>query len=563
MLQTQQLYFSFSTFLIVGILLSTSVSRSHAENRTGSSLTIVPEEVWHIPCHGDRTGAIYILARGGSPPYEYLWNTGELSQNVENLPAGDYSVTVTDQDGNTANSHFTLVQSPPLTIAFDAVLPSDAGATDGRLQALIQGGVPPYRFLWSNGYYLEEIENLPVGTYSVTVTDRVDCVQTASFTLRDIADGPKLHVGLVTDVGSDWTRVNLPYYYRSMVVVANPVLKGLHQPPVLTRIRRAEDNSFELRVQNPGDQAVGTYDVSFVVAEEGDFQQESEGVQMEAGKFSSRKTSHRYRWVTEPVSYRQTYKKPVVLAQVMTENDPQWSVAWTQGYHRTLAPSPEKLSINKHAGSDPEPERADETIGYLVFEAGDFQINGKNFRAGLSMDRMGGLMSGESGFEIPLPGFGTAEAAILTTAGMDDADGGWPVLYSDKPFRPDKLVMTFDEDQLQDMDRWHSIEQIAFLVCRPAQAGSFPRLSLNRKTDLWVSPNPNRGTFTFGIDRAGSEPVQAIFRDLNGRMVWFREFREPGPLQIRIGTASRLNPGLYFLELVSEGMREVQRVVIH
>ncbi len=54
------------------------------------------------------------------------------------------------------------------------------GAADGRLQALISGGVPPFTYTWSNGETGQIVSDIAPGTYEVTVSDRFGCTATAA-----------------------------------------------------------------------------------------------------------------------------------------------------------------------------------------------------------------------------------------------------------------------------------------------------------------------------------------------------------------------------------------------
>jgi len=48
---------------------------------------------------GGSDGDIYIIVNDGISPYMFIWNTGATTQNLINIPAGNYSVTITDNQG--------------------------------------------------------------------------------------------------------------------------------------------------------------------------------------------------------------------------------------------------------------------------------------------------------------------------------------------------------------------------------------------------------------------------------------------------------------------------------
>ena len=53
---------------------------------------------------------------------------------------------------------------------------------------------------------------------------------------------------------------------------------------------------------------------------------------------------------------------------------------------------------------------------------------------------------------------------MASVAGMDGVDGGWPVLYGPMPVTATMLQLAIDEDQLNDTERMHTTEQVAYLV---------------------------------------------------------------------------------------------------
>jgi hypothetical protein len=63
----------------------------------------------------------------------------------------------------------------------------------------------------------------------------------------------------------------------------------------------------------------------------------------------------------------------------------------------------------------------------------------------------------------------SAETAVLSQAGMDGGDGGWAVLRGDNPLDPSggTIDLAIDEDQIGDSERYHTTEQVAYLVIDP------------------------------------------------------------------------------------------------
>lgn len=64
------------------------------------SLTNVTNET----CAGFADGSISISVSGGSAPYSYLWSNGSVTQNISNLSAGTYTITVTDANGSSTTT---------------------------------------------------------------------------------------------------------------------------------------------------------------------------------------------------------------------------------------------------------------------------------------------------------------------------------------------------------------------------------------------------------------------------------------------------------------------------
>ncbi|MBI5915711.1 MAG: T9SS type A sorting domain-containing protein [Bacteroidetes bacterium] len=134
-------------------------------------------------CQGSNTGSITAVPNGGMMPLTYIWSNGATTQFISNLPAGTYSVTVTDAFGCTAAKSTTLIYQSNILLNITPTNPTCAGTNNGSAIASASGGVLPYSFVWSNGSTGPGIMNLAAGTYSVTVTDALGCTKNASVTL--------------------------------------------------------------------------------------------------------------------------------------------------------------------------------------------------------------------------------------------------------------------------------------------------------------------------------------------------------------------------------------------
>ncbi|MFK8103422.1 MAG: LamG-like jellyroll fold domain-containing protein [Saprospiraceae bacterium] len=144
-----------------------------------------------ISCNGASDGSAVVRFEGGQAPITFLWSTGSLDSTITNVPAGNYTVTVTDNNGCQAVATVELIE--PSVIAVTANVTSDyngeqiscSGGSDGTAFASAIGGTPPISFLWSTGQTTQNIVSLSSGTYFVTATDSNGCEEVESVTLTD------------------------------------------------------------------------------------------------------------------------------------------------------------------------------------------------------------------------------------------------------------------------------------------------------------------------------------------------------------------------------------------
>ena len=101
-----------------------------------------------VSCSGDTDGSIDLTVSGGVPPFTYSWNNGSDQEDLNNLPAGDYDVVVTDSDDCTITAQVTINEPDNLEV-FEGSIPTSVscnGGSDGEAFMVVTGGTPGYTF---------------------------------------------------------------------------------------------------------------------------------------------------------------------------------------------------------------------------------------------------------------------------------------------------------------------------------------------------------------------------------------------------------------------------------
>ncbi len=153
-------------------------STINAEVTEPAVLDVKPTTVTNINCNGERNGSINITVSGGTPPYKYSWSNGSITEDINNLQAGNYSVTVTDAKGCTNTLNATVTQPPALAAKLGTLKQILCyGEKSGAISVDVTGGVQPYAFKWSNGATTQNLSNVAAGTYAVEISDKNGCKQ--------------------------------------------------------------------------------------------------------------------------------------------------------------------------------------------------------------------------------------------------------------------------------------------------------------------------------------------------------------------------------------------------
>ncbi|MFT4663277.1 MAG: gliding motility-associated-like protein [Gammaproteobacteria bacterium] len=141
-------------------------------------LPIVDFEPTDVYCYGDSTGSIISINPTSVPDFDFLWSNGQMVADLENIPAGTYQISITDENDCLYEAEITISQPDPLALELSQENVECFGDDDGFITIdNTTGGTPPYLYslnfdtLTGNTIY----SNLDGGLYTVLVQDANDC----------------------------------------------------------------------------------------------------------------------------------------------------------------------------------------------------------------------------------------------------------------------------------------------------------------------------------------------------------------------------------------------------
>ena len=156
----------------------------------GSTEVEVDLEIMPTVCFGGTGGAIDLEILDGEVN-AYLWSTGATVEDLFDLEAGSYFVTLTLADGCEEVKQVVVPDAAEIMINGDLTNPSCFGIPEGSIVASVIGGAGGYEYSWSTGSQNPNLFNLLTGTYTLSVTDMNGCMNASVF---EIVSPPALEV---------------------------------------------------------------------------------------------------------------------------------------------------------------------------------------------------------------------------------------------------------------------------------------------------------------------------------------------------------------------------------
>ena len=105
-------------------------------------------------------------------------------EDLNGIPAGTYTVTVTDNNNCMITAVIMVTEPSALAITSTPVVDATCyDGADGSASVNVSGGSTPYSYMWSNGQTTQTATGLSRGTYPVTVTDANGCMVSDTSTI--------------------------------------------------------------------------------------------------------------------------------------------------------------------------------------------------------------------------------------------------------------------------------------------------------------------------------------------------------------------------------------------
>ncbi len=164
----------------------TTTAVANVVNSGGPSASISAST--NISCFGASSGSATVSVSGGTGPYSYSWNSAPIqtTATATALPAGSYTVTVTDANNCVVTASVTLTQNPAITATQSQVNVLCNGACTGVATVVASGGTGSYTYLWApSGGTGASATSLCAGNYTCTISSPAGCTITQSFTITE------------------------------------------------------------------------------------------------------------------------------------------------------------------------------------------------------------------------------------------------------------------------------------------------------------------------------------------------------------------------------------------
>lgn len=200
---------------------NTNIIISEVSEPSEMNLDFVPSDYngINISCEDSFDGTLLAESSGGVPNYNYAWSSNQTTELINNLSAGVYTVTVTDEAGCSIIGNFEIVAPLPLNLTAEFSNPICDGPSTGFVNVIqSSGGTAPYSYSLDGNNFTTDLlfENLTEGTYELEMMDANGCLFSVTETLVapqipeiDLGENIELNLGETITFQTAFNNVNL------------------------------------------------------------------------------------------------------------------------------------------------------------------------------------------------------------------------------------------------------------------------------------------------------------------------------------------------------------------
>lgn len=167
-------------------------------SQPGNAVTPSITTSTNVSCNGGFDGSVSASVTGGTPSYTFNWSNGGTNSSMSGIPAGTYTLTVSDASGCTGTTSVTITEPTPITATSTVSNVTTTGGSNGAINISPSGGTSPYSFVWSSTATTQNLSGITAGTYTVTITDANGCTGTHIATVTQPSGGGPLALSTIS-----------------------------------------------------------------------------------------------------------------------------------------------------------------------------------------------------------------------------------------------------------------------------------------------------------------------------------------------------------------------------
>lgn len=136
-------------------------------------------------CSDRNDGIVAVRVSKGQAPYTYEWSNGKTGvSGITQLTEGDYTVSVTDDNGCLVVKTYSLVAPDPIMVS-ESIVHATCGQANGSISLVASGGNGDYQYIWNGTPSTASQTNLGAGNYTVIIRDKVNCERLYNYTVEN------------------------------------------------------------------------------------------------------------------------------------------------------------------------------------------------------------------------------------------------------------------------------------------------------------------------------------------------------------------------------------------